>query len=218
MSILEKVKALFTEANPESAQATFVDVKANDGAVLLRITGDIAIDSAVQVINEDGSLADAQDGEFKLEDGTSITVLAGKISEVATATEEATDAAEGEAASVETVNATAETTVEMAEGDIKPDGEAPASEEIASNLEERVTALESRISELIDMVKGMHSDMSTEKVTLETEIATLKTKNEELSKVNAAPEVNFKKVEKMEKEYKSLSLVEKVMRMKEQNQ
>jgi hypothetical protein len=215
MSILEKVKALFTEANPESAKATFVDVKANDGAVLLRITGDIATDSKVEVINEDGSLADAKDGEFKLEDGTSITVLAGKIAEVSTAAEEASDEAEGEAASVETVNATAETTVEMAEGDIKPDGEAPASEEIAGNLEERVTALESRISELIDLVKGI--DMKCKDMSAVNE--DLKAKNEELSKVNAAPEVNFKKVEKMEsaKEFKNLSLVEKVMRMKEQN-
>jgi FtsZ-binding cell division protein ZapB len=242
MSLITKIQRLFEEvATP--VENNFKDVKNADGTLLLRITGPVELGSKVEIINADGTLSTPEVQDIALEDGTNISVDAeGTITEVATAAEEASDEAEGEMGvkvdakpivaevpkkDIKKVVKTTEThyeetpaveavvEVEMAE-DIKPNGEAPASEAIAGNLEERVTALESRISELIDMVKGMDmscKEMSAEKVALEAEVTDLKTKNEELSKLPAAEAVKTNKFEKVESEEtsKSKTLAEKLL-------
>jgi len=159
MTLAEKIKALFNEASPEVAEASFMDVKSKDGSLLLRISA-LETDGSIELINEDGSLTPF-DGVVALEDGSEITAVEGKITEVKAAEAE-------EETEVETPAA------EFAEGDITPDGEAPASEEIASNLEERVTALESRISEIISMLKD--KETKVEEMSAENKI--LKDKNE----------------------------------------
>lgn len=202
MSLLKKITQLF-EAET-AAEVKFADVK-TDGGLLLRITGDIAIDSPIQQINEDGSLSDLADGDYTLEDGTTIAVLGGKIAEVATAEEEAVDANEGEMATETPTEVPAET--QLAEA---APAEAPA-EAPVSSVEDRIAALEAKIAEVIDALNkmaDMHNNMSTENVEL-------KKQNEELSKKAAAPAVSFKKFEKSESNTsKPSSMLEKVLRAK----
>jgi hypothetical protein len=216
MSILKKIQALFNE-NAALTEVGFVDVKSQDGALLLRVTGPFEIGSKVEVINADGSLSVPEDGDIILEDGNSISIIGGLIAEIATAEEEAKDEENAEAV-VEAAPITSEVSKEkleevvLAEGDIKPDGEAPASEEIAGNLEERITALESRISEIIEILKT--KEVEAQALTSENEV--LKSKNEELNKLAAAPAPSFKKFEKPEiiKSAKASTMLEKVLNNK----
>lgn len=206
-NIIEKIKALFEEANP-TTEVQFKDVK-TDGGLLLRITGDIALDSPIQEIKEDGTLADIPDGDYTLEDGTTISVLGGKIAEVATAEEEAVDANEGEMA-------------------VSTDA-APATEEVPAegpSVEERLMACEKKLAEVIDMCNKMaeaHNNMSAENEKLKAENSEFKAnfeaevaKNEELAKKAAAPTINLKKFEKTEttNNLKSASSLERILRLK----
>lgn len=210
MSILKKIQALFDETSAP-AEIGFVDVKTQDGALLLRITGPLEIGSKVEVINADGSLSAPEDVDLILEDGTSISVAAGLISEVATAEEEAGDAAENAEAVVDAKPSIQEVDKKKMAEDIQPDGEAPASEEIAGNLEERVNALEARLQEIIDMLKNKEADATA----MAAENAALKAKNEELSKAPAAPAPSFKKFEKPTAPVaKASSMLERVLNNK----
>lgn len=203
MSLINKIKQLF---EAETAEVKFADVK-TDGGLLLRITGELAIDSTVQQINEDGSLTDLPDGDYTLESGETIAVLGGKIAEVATAEEEAVDANEGEMG-VETTEAPVELAVAT--------DAAPATEETPAPAEDdtkkRLDALEAKVIELIDAMNAMSGNMEAEKA----ENVELKKQNEELSKKVAAPAVSFKKFEKQEiTNSKPNSMLERVLRAKQ---
>jgi hypothetical protein len=214
MSLVEKIKALFNEANPnlEAAVATFVDVKSKDGSLLLRISA-LEVDGTVEIINEDGTLSPYA-GEVVLEDGTEIVATEGKIVEVASPEAEVAEGEMATEAAVEVVEEVA--AAEFAEGETPAKG----AEDIASNLEGRITALETRISEIIELLKGKDAkaeEMETKVEVMSAENAELKAKNEELAKKTAAPAVSFKKFEKSEviSENKKLSLVERVAQLKE---
>jgi regulator of replication initiation timing len=217
MSLFKKIKGLFEEtATP--VETSFKDVKTAEG-LLLRITGDIAIDSAIQQINEDGSLTDLPDGDYTLESGETVAVLGGKIAEIATAAEEAKDANEGELeAEVIATPLTDEvhkpkkvvTTTHYAD-EVTGDTSAPAT--TAGTVEDRVAALEAKVTELIDAINAL-SGSNTE---MAAENAILKTKNEELSKAPAAPAASFKKFEKPEvasTDKKEITMLEKVLNKK----
>jgi hypothetical protein len=212
-NLVSKIKALFEEANP-ATEVNFKDVKTDSG-LLLRITGDIALDSKVQEIKEDGTLADLLDGDYTLEDGTTISVLGGKIAEVSSAEEEAVDANEGESEMAVEVEAPPATE------------EVPAEKE--ATIEERMMACEKKLSEVVELMNKMAGNMSettTENEKLKAENAEFKAnfeaevaKNEELAKKAAAPAVSLKKFEKEETKLniKNLSLVDKIQRMKNNN-
>lgn len=72
----------------------FLDVKASDGSIF-KVTGEeLQVDAKVELVNEDGSLTEVADGEYVLEDGTKIIVVASMITEVVAAedmTEEKTE-------------------------------------------------------------------------------------------------------------------------------
>lgn len=219
MSLVEKIKALFNEANPTPEVKNFVDVKSQDGTLLLRIS-ELAVDGTVEVINEDGTLSPYA-GEVVLEDGTEIVVTEGRIAEIATKEAEASEGeGEGEMASEKPVETPVAEVVETPAAEFA-EGESPAkgAEDIASNLEGRIDALEKRISEIIDMLKGKEAEMKDKVEAMSAENAELKAKNEELAKKAAAPAASFKKIEKSEVavDRKKLSLVEKLALLKDEN-
>jgi len=196
MTLLNKIKQLFETETATPVEVKFLDVKTQDGSLLLRITGDVAIDSAVQVITEDGSLNDIENGDYVLEDGKTISVLDGKIAGVTETAEEAEAEAEGEMA-VETELAAPATE------------EAPATEN-AGDLETRLAACEAKLAEVIDLCNKMAGNMNE----LSTEKEELLKKNEVLSAKAAAPSVLFKKFEKEPEAVKAGSMLDKVMKAK----
>jgi len=74
--------------------ATPTVVKSKDGVNTFSYTGTLGIGIDINMVAADGSLAPAPDGTYILEDGNSITVMSGKVSEVSTAQEEGQDATE----------------------------------------------------------------------------------------------------------------------------
>jgi hypothetical protein len=84
MSLISKIKSLFEE---EIVTVSTVDVKTADGKIL-RVS-DVAVDGTVVEINEEGEVA-VEDGTYVLENGVSLVVVAGIITEIIPAeTEEA---------------------------------------------------------------------------------------------------------------------------------
>jgi hypothetical protein len=96
MSLISKIKELFAEVETENiTPMEFVDVKTTDG-MILRIS-DLAVDGTVVEISENGEMP-VEDDTYVLEDGNSIVVVAGVITEVIVAEEVA------EEVEMETVN------------------------------------------------------------------------------------------------------------------
>lgn len=90
MSLLNKVKALFAE-EPQIQLADTVFVKTVDGQIFLVKAPELALDVEVVAVDEAGTEQEILDGDYTLEDGTVISVLGGKIGEISTKEEEATD-------------------------------------------------------------------------------------------------------------------------------
>lgn len=180
MELIDKIKALFVAETtvaetPKDVETTFKDVKTDEGRIL-RVDGD-----KVTEITQDGEVA-IEDGTYTLEDGSSIVVVAGLITETVEAKIE--DAP---------VDAPAE---EMAE-DMPAGDEAVAEgepvENEGSDLEARVAALEEAIKLLVEKLGATNQEM--EAVVAENEI--LKAENETLSKVPAVEPIKTAKFEKI---------------------
>jgi len=88
-TVLEKIKQLFTDTE-EEVEVSFVDVKTDDGRILR--LDDIAVDQAVKEITEDGEV-EIEDGTYVLEDGNSLVISAGIITEIVEAEAEAEEEA-----------------------------------------------------------------------------------------------------------------------------
>ena len=81
-TIIDKVKSLFAEA-PEQVEETevkYVDVKTEDNRILRM--DDIAVDVAVEEITEDGEVQEIEDGSYVLEDGNTLVIAGGVITEL----------------------------------------------------------------------------------------------------------------------------------------
>lgn len=186
MELIDKIKALFVAETtvaetPTDVETTFKDVKTDEGRIL-RIDGD-----KVTEITENGEIV-LEDGTYTLEDGSSIVVVAGLITEdVETPAEDAP------------VDAPAEEMVEhMPAGDeavaeAEPTEEEESVEEEGSDLEARVIALEEAIKLLVEKMGTTNEEM--EAVVAENEI--LKAENETLSKVPAVEPIKTAKFEKI---------------------
>jgi prefoldin subunit 5 len=91
-SILNKIAELFTAEQTQDVTLEFVDVKTQDNRIL-RVS-DLALDGTIEEILEDGSVVVLENGDYTLEDGTVVSVLDGKIAEIAKQEEEAQDVEE----------------------------------------------------------------------------------------------------------------------------
>jgi hypothetical protein len=93
-NIIKKIIEIFSteEINQEEVEMNFVDVKTADGRIL-RVS-DLALEADVQEMDVDGNLIAVADGDYELESGEVISVLDGKIAEIATPEEEEAEEAE----------------------------------------------------------------------------------------------------------------------------
>ncbi len=89
MTLLEKVKALFAEEKIELAETVFVKTK--DGQIFLVKSPKLDLEADIVLIDEAGTEQVIEDGDYILEDGYTLTVLNGKVAEIATAEEESTE-------------------------------------------------------------------------------------------------------------------------------
>ena len=84
------------EATIEEVEAKFVDVKLDNGDVI-RVEPNVEEGATVTAISEEGAVQ-VEDGDYKLEDGTVISVASGVITAISAMEEEAAEEAEVEEA------------------------------------------------------------------------------------------------------------------------
>lgn len=141
----EKVKTMLAKIVGKFEQVT------TDKGVLT-YDGELEVGKDVYVLENDGEVTDADDGEYKLEDGTVIVVAGSKIAEIRKPEEQPVEAAEEEPAGeiaddVDIHNLAAE--VERIKGELEH-----KKEEIAE-LKERVAALEGKAGETEEALRKM---------------------------------------------------------------
>lgn len=125
----EKIKALLMQ---------YAAVSTDKGNLIYN-TDMLEVGSEVFVEDENGENVPAADGEYMLEDGRTIKVEGGKVTEIE-AKEEETPAAPAMPTEEQMVDETTETPAEPA---------APAEDEKVTALEERVATLESQLADVI---------------------------------------------------------------------
>lgn len=127
-------KLLFNEVKVDDIKLS--DITLKDGTVLQSPDSELKVGS--EVTNADGS--PVIDGDYILEDGSTISVLSGKVAEISTAQEEAQDPTE--VANVEAkIDASVDSTATTPTGD--------------TSVEDRVLALESQLTEILSILKDM---------------------------------------------------------------
>lgn len=192
MSLIEKIKALFET----TSDVKFLDVKAVDGT-LLRTAKAFDKGEAVEVIAEDGTTAPAPDATYELEDGSSLVIVGGVITDVLPASAEAETPAEdatepNEMAEAPAAEPIAETPVEEANED-----------NAVADLTNRVDQLEQALAMLIEKLQGNQSEMAATKEAM----SKLKAENEALKSSPAAKPVSTKKFEKVDTNPKSTNRI-----------
>ncbi len=204
MSLLDKVKALFAEATPET-----IFVKTVDGQILLVKAPKLDLNVEIVAVDEAGVEQPLKDGDYVLEDNTNLSVLDGKIAEIATAEEEVSDATEDETAApvdtkMETIPA-GDYTLENGDvitiddkgvvtnwikAELAP--EEPAKDAPIENMEEvvvdKTTELEAKIKELELAIEAK-----------DNEVKVVKEEFNKLKSEPAAKPIDKKKFEKIEK-------------------
>lgn len=197
MDLIDKVKALFSEAKVEEK---FADYKLADGSII-RVEA-LEEGQAVQVMQEDGTLEQAPAGEHELEDGQKIVVdEEGNIAEIIEAEGEAQEEQEPAAAEMSAETAEApEAEAEKAQED-ETEAETTAEADQEDNTEKRITELEEAVMLLVDKLK----DFETSNEAVEAEMQALKAENEELKATTPAAEpVKFKKIDTHKEAAKTL--------------
>jgi hypothetical protein len=206
--LLKKIKALktvFSNEVPTQAEITFKNAKLENGDII-EISGEVAVGSKIQLVNEDATKSAPKAGELKIkaDDGT-ITIVTVDEAGVITAV------AEAKAEDTEQEMKTDAPVVE--ETKLAADPEAPAAE--TPNITGRVEALEATVNELFDVVNKLvelAQTGSTEMAAVKKENEVLKSQKEDLSKKAAVAGVNFKKVENpdVKIQTKELTLMERI--------
>lgn len=90
MSLIDKVKALF-EATEPVIMAETIFVKTEDGKIFLVKSPTLALDAEIVMVDEAGTEQPIENGDYILEDKSTLSILDGKIAEIATAEEEVAD-------------------------------------------------------------------------------------------------------------------------------
>ena len=169
--LVNTVKNLLLGEQEEVVEEVFVDVKTEDGRIMR--VADIAVDQPVKEITEDGEV-DVEDATYVLEDGTSIVVVAGVITEIVEAEAEAEE----------------EVVEEMAKDEVVEDKEEEKEEEV--KLEEEEESFEDVLSKALGSIAERLD-------AIESKFEKVEGKVEEFGKVASAnhteTELKFKKVE-----------------------
>jgi len=159
--VIDKIKKVLLGEQEEVVEEVFVDVKTEDGRIMR--VADIAVDQPVKEITEDGEV-DVEDATYVLEDGTSIVVVAGVITEIVEAEAEAEEEVEEEMAKEEVV----EDKEEDKEEEVKLEEEESYEEVLAKalgSIAERLDAIEGKfekvegkVEEFGKMASAEHTD------------------------------------------------------------
>lgn len=218
MKLINKIKAIF-EAEKELILAETIFVKTQDGQIFLVKAPALALDVEIVLVDEAGVEQPILDGDYILDDNSTISVLAGKVAEIATAEEEAGDEAEVEAP-VEEVVAEEVILEAIPAGDyILEDGSTITVDEnqvvIAYVKAEEVVVEEAPVEEAMEVVNfsAINEELELKVAKLEAE---LKLSKEAFEKVNSQPAtkaIDKKKFEKTEVKTQStmLSKVSEIM-------
>lgn len=89
MSILDKVKALFADVAPATEDKIFVKTK--DGKIFSVKAKELAVDAEILLVNEDATETPVEDGDYILEDESTITVKDGKVAVITPEVEDVTE-------------------------------------------------------------------------------------------------------------------------------
>lgn len=154
VEIYEKLKELFNLAKESetTVEVKFEDVKLKDGSML---RGDLKLGSKMQIVAADGTISDAADSEYELEDGRKLTIKSGvidNITEVAPATEAPATPTDEPMAAAAPEAPVAEVAPE-APAEAEMDGMLPT---IVADLASRVAALEAALGD----ANKLNADMS----------------------------------------------------------
>lgn len=203
MKLINKIKAIF-EAEKELILAETIFVKTQDGQIFLVKAPALALDVEIVLVDEAGVEQPILDGDYILDDNSTISVLEGKVAEIATAEEEAGDEAEVEAP-VEEVVAEEVILEAIPAGDyILEDGSTITVDEnqvvIAYVKAEEVVVEEAPVEEAMEVVNfsAINEELELKVAKLEAE---LKLSKEAFEKVNSQPAtkaIDKKKFEKTE--------------------
>lgn len=209
---IEMIKQIFS-ATTETVDAKFVDVKTQDG-MILRIDN-IEIDALVQEVTEAG-LVDVLDGDYVLEDGLTLRIVASKIAEIIEATPEDVEnetpdmtteeyeTVEGASAYMElpvgvhTIGDKIYTVVEVIKNEGMEDEykcneivsiEPIVAAEYSETTSEFITveAFESFVSEMKSLIEGMKQEFETVKSEKETIGSNLETIKQEFAAFKSTP-------------------------------
>lgn len=218
MKLINKIKAIF-EAEKELILAETIFVKTQDGQIFLVKAPALALDVEIVLVDEAGVEQPILDGDYILDDNSTISVLEGKVAEIATAEEEAGEEAEVEA-TVEEVVAEEVILEAIPAGDyILEDGSTITVDEnqvvIAYVKAEEVVVEEAPVEEAMEVVNfsAINEELELKVAKLEAE---LKLSKEAFEKVNSQPAtkaIDKKKFEKTEVKSQStmLSKVSEIM-------
>lgn len=218
MKLINKIKAIF-EAEKELILAETIFVKTQDGQIFLVKAPALALDVEIVLVDEAGVEQPILDGDYILDDNSTISVLEGKVAEIATAEEEAGDEAEVEAP-VEEVVAEEVILEAIPAGDyILEYGSTITVDEnqvvIAYVKAEEVVVEEAPVEEAMEVVNfsAINEELELKVAKLEAE---LKLSKEAFEKVNSQPAtkaIDKKKFEKTEVKTQStmLSKVSEIM-------
>lgn len=217
MKLINKIKAIF-EAEKELILAETIFVKTQDGQIFLVKAPALALDVEIVLVDEAGVEQPILDGDYILEDNSTISVLAGKVAEIATAEEEAGDEAEVEAP-VEEVVAEEVILEAIPAGDyILEDGSTITVDEnqvVIAYVKAEEVVEEAPVEEAMEVVNfsAINEELELKVAKLEAE---LKLSKEAFEKVNSQPAtkaIDKKKFEKTEVKSQStmLSKVTEIM-------
>jgi hypothetical protein len=220
MSLLNKIKEIFAAEEVQPTEMANLFVKTTDGVILMVKAETLLVEAEIVMVDEAGVEQPLLDGEYTLEDGTEISVLGGKIAEVATAE------AEVEEPVVEEVAASAEE-IKM---EVPPAGDytldngdvisvdengavinwvkATAMEEVVveAPVVEEVVVETPVVNELAERVKELEALITNK----DNELKVAKEAFAKLSSAPAVKPVDTKKFEKIEKSNGNTTLLSKV--------
>lgn len=152
IEILNKLKETL-KSNLKSFMAfadntNYTEVTTTDGKKL-QVVGEVAVGSEVYILDDAGVQTPLEDGEYVLDNGLTISVMANKIDEVSSSTEEASDTETDMTAPQEMADNTNPTTPEDTTS--APTEDTTGTDKIAA-LEEKVAMLEEAIQSIMDFI------------------------------------------------------------------
>lgn len=214
MNLIDKVKALFESQAPVILAET-IFVKTQDGQIFLVKAPALALEAEIILVDEAGVEQPIENGDYILEDNSTISILDGKVAEIATAEEEATEKevpVEAEEVILEAIPAGDYT---LENGDVITIDENGV---VINWVKAEVAVEEAPVEEEMEVVEAVNFSAINEELELKVAKleAELKMSKEAFEKVNAQPAskpIDKKKFEKVEVKSQStmLSKVSEIM-------